>query len=63
MAKKAPGEMYYSADGWFLNFLFLAIVIVGIVSATVLAQRRAILVNEAAMLESSVQVTTPELDY
>jgi hypothetical protein len=49
MAKKSSAStMYYSPDGWFLNFLFLAILIAGIVSATVLAQRRAMQLKAAA---------------
>ena len=67
MAKKSSNTMYYSPDGWFLNFLFLAILIAGIVSATVLAQRRAITINKAAMMEArQVQLQNPpvqELDY
>jgi len=60
MTKKSSGSMYYSPDGWFLNFLFLMILIVGIVSATVLAQRRAILVNKAATKSPPVEVMYDE---
>jgi len=62
MAKKKPGVLSYSPDGWFLNFLFLALLIVGIVSATVLVQRR-VLSAKAAALQKIQQDALMVQDY